>query len=517
MFALSAPAEFRGKPTTGIDMVPAFVWVLAIVSMAGVSIALRYTSLNHHDNAWLLYAAGEYLNGAQLYVDLVEVNPPLIFFLYCPPVWVANMLLVEPTAVFYAYIFTLATVSCGLSYMLLNKTGRTNRLIVILLLVFALFVLPRGDFGQREHLMVIFTMPYIFLIARRVDGFSNNRAFAFSLGLLAVLGVGLKPHFLLIPAAMELYILIRSRDVKQNFRPETLALGFGLLAYIGVIFHVAPEYITKTVPMALEVYNQAFKSPYLHVIVRLELLLIIFLGVTGGLMLREGRLVPAPVMVLFLAGCAAYSIYVIQMKGWSYHSYPALAFMTIASGLFVAEWSRQNNTEPIRFSTLCIVSIVILGLTLSALVDYRYVNVRVDAWRKIVAQNRPLTAFYTMSSTLSAGFPLVTVEGLKWSSRFPTLWLLPGIIRSRQIAEGKPLPRIDEIERYHTNAVVEDMTKFKPELVIVEVGVDKLYFGKIAFDYIEYFSQDERFRTLWSKYQKIGHSELGFDYYRLKE
>ena len=34
----------------------------------------------NHDTAWYLYATRAWLDGAQLYVDIVEVNPPLSFY-----------------------------------------------------------------------------------------------------------------------------------------------------------------------------------------------------------------------------------------------------------------------------------------------------------------------------------------------------------------------------------------------------------------------------------------------------
>src|SRR5271166_3658609 len=48
------------------------------------------------DVAWLLYVARKWLGGKELYTDLVEVNPPLIIWLYAIPAGLANWLGVEP-------------------------------------------------------------------------------------------------------------------------------------------------------------------------------------------------------------------------------------------------------------------------------------------------------------------------------------------------------------------------------------------------------------------------------------
>src|SRR5215813_700280 len=45
-----------------------------------------------HDAAWYLVATRRYLDGARLYVDLIEVNPPLMFWLMTPPTWLGRAL-----------------------------------------------------------------------------------------------------------------------------------------------------------------------------------------------------------------------------------------------------------------------------------------------------------------------------------------------------------------------------------------------------------------------------------------
>lgn len=501
----------------GIDRIPSGVWIGSLLSVAVVAILLRYTSLNNHDNSWLLYLVGEYLKGARLYVDLIEVNPPLIIFLYVPPVWIAQLLSLEVINIFYTYVFALAMASCWLCCCFLLTKSAINRWVVALIIIIALFVLPRGDFGQREHLMVMFSLPYIFLIMRRVEGQPCNKVLATFIGLLALLGFGLKPYFLIVPAVLEAYLLLSSRNLKQIFRPETWSLGLGLVGYVGVIFLFTPDYITFVVPMALEVYNQAFTNSYMKVIFRQELIFIVLLMTTGGILLYQKRVFPSSVFALFLAlflsGCAAYVMYVMQMKGWRYHLYPALAFLFIACGVIVAEWSKHTNSGLTSYAIIILGAFVLLGLPVSFMMDYSYKNASVKNWRKLIEENQPVTAIYSLSSTLRVGFPLVTHAHLQWSSRFPALWILPGVIRGKATASGEALQKIIKIEKYHTDAVIEDLTKFNPEFVIVDVRTDKTHYDGIPFDFIDYFSKDIRFKTLWSNYHKVGHSDLGFDFY----
>lgn len=505
------------NPRKDINSLPNIFWVGLIAIVAVISIGTRYTSYYIHDVGWLTYLVGEYLEGSRLYVDLIESNPPLIFFIYMVPVYAAKILSVELRVIFYAYTFALGALSCGISFRLLNNIKSVHRLFFVLLMVVALFILPRGDFGQREHFMVIFALPYIVLAIRRIENQPCNMIAALGIGGLAVLGFGIKPHFLLIPAVLELYFLARTRRLSKSFRPETITLGLGICAYIGAIFLFTPEYFSVIIPFVLEVYGQAFNSPFMDVVFRLELILIILLCVMSGLMIKEGSTLPSAVVVLFLAGCAAFVMYLVQMKGWRYQHYPALAFLFMATGLLVVEWKSHINTPLTRGLAYFMGSIVLIGLPLASVIKYKYYNGFVEALSSEVTAQGPVTSLLVISTNLSAGFPLTNIAGVKWASRFPTMSFLPGIIRRRATSAGKPLPKVDEIEQYNINAVIEDLAKFKPEVVFVDVRKSKPYFGGIAFNYIDYFSKDERFRALWSHYAKTRHAKFGFDTYRLKK
>jgi len=517
MAILTKRDKLLDNPGEPLNAVPNILWAGLIVAVTAISIGLRYTSLLHHDVAWGLYLAGEILDGSTIYVDLIEVNPPIIFFLKTLPVILAKWASLTPSTVFPAFVFVLATGASAFSYRLLHNISSINRKFFLLLMLIALFLLPRGDFGQREHLMIIFVLPYIALAIRRIEKRPCSAIIAFSVGVLATFGFGLKPHFLLIPAALEVYFLTRTRLFSGMFRPETIALGLGLLTYIGAIFLFTPEYFTVIIPFALEVYNQAYNNPILRVIFRLELLLIVLLSVMGSLMRKEGSTLPSAVVILFLVGCASFVIYVVQMKGWSYQHYPALAFLFMATGLLVIEWKSHINAQLTRGLAYFAGAVVLIGLPFISIIKYKYESPFVDAVRKEITSNGSEKSFFVFTTNLSAGFPLTNITGVKWASRFPTLWLLPGIIRERAINAGKPLPKIDAIEQYNMNAVIEDLTKFKPDLIIVDVRDEKPYFGGIKFNYIEYFSKDHRFKAIWSQYRKTSYSKFGFDFYRLKK
>ena len=66
-------------------------WIASAISSAlllSVTAAVLFVALRSplkDDIAWLLYVARRWLNGRELYIDLVEVNPPLIIWISAVP------------------------------------------------------------------------------------------------------------------------------------------------------------------------------------------------------------------------------------------------------------------------------------------------------------------------------------------------------------------------------------------------------------------------------------------------
>ena len=63
-----------------------------------VAVAWLWQSANpvHYDMSWLIVVAERWLDGEQLYVDLLETNPPASVFLYTPIVVIARGFGVAP-------------------------------------------------------------------------------------------------------------------------------------------------------------------------------------------------------------------------------------------------------------------------------------------------------------------------------------------------------------------------------------------------------------------------------------
>src|SRR5580692_11676174 len=76
-----------------------FVNAISLLLLLGVATVVLFAALRSplkDDIAWLLYVAHRWMAGRELYVDLIEVNPPLIIWISAVPLAVSQWLDVAP-------------------------------------------------------------------------------------------------------------------------------------------------------------------------------------------------------------------------------------------------------------------------------------------------------------------------------------------------------------------------------------------------------------------------------------
>jgi hypothetical protein len=417
-------------------------------------------------------------------------------------VWFARRFNLFDVNVFIVYVFLLIAVCLAIVWFLLRGVAALSPLVrhgILLAAAVALAVCPAESFGQREHLMLILSLPYLLLVGTRSRHIACGTRLAVAIGALAALGFALKPHFLLLPAAAECYLAVRTGNFRRCARAETLALAGTVLLYFAVIACFTPDYLTTIVPFALAVYARGYDARLSAVLAPPELLLLPVLVLLQSIM-RRRQIVPEIGDILGIAAVCFFAIYVVQMKAWSYHLYPLDATLfLLLSGIFLQGLAPAAALPRLRYLTAAIGVLLVIMATSAGIRRYRY---SLMTYNSFMTDMAPLvralpsgSSIYVFTAKVSDGFPLVNYYRLGWSSRFDTFWLLPGLI-----AQPSP-PR--KIEQFLRDAVVDDLTKQPPTLIFVDVAPGKMYFGNRDFDYIRYFSADPRFAAIWADYEEV--------------
>jgi hypothetical protein len=512
----SATAD-RAPHEPGIDRA-ALIAGAALTAALIAATALALSTTLNHDSAWYLQATRRLLDGARLYEDIVEVNPPLAFLLAVPPVWLAQLIGVSPIAPFFLWVFALAGAALVLVHKVLRAQPGISAGERLALMIAALLALTLGgwqEIGQREHFLLIFATPYLMLASLRAAGGGVDRRLALAIGAFAAFGFALKPHFLLVVAVSELWLVLKARRLTALRRPELAALMMLLAAYWAAVALFAPAYFGRIVPWALTVYG-SYSASLEQVFWHTETLLLA-LALTVHLSFRRPSPLRQMAGIFLAAAVCLWLVDIVQSKDFIYHRIPvrgALIVTLTACLLASLQGAREGTGRTIR---RCwrrpALALLALVATLGWLADQgSYRNRFLEHALPLVRAQGGARTLYVFSSNVWQAFPLANYAGLRSVSRYPTLWLLPGA-RAGGPASLSGQAERRAIARYVAASVLEDFRRRSPDLVLVDTRRRKPHFGGRRFDYIAYFSHDPRFARIWARYEPVARVR-GFIIYR---
>ncbi|MBI3512918.1 MAG: hypothetical protein HY060_02470, partial [Proteobacteria bacterium] len=275
----------------------------------------------NHDVAALLQFAQRMLHGERLYAELIDVNPPMIFLLDTIPVAAAELLRLSTVACFVVFVLALVVTSFAASLRLLASVDDARQPVGALLwpavIAFVLLAYPMHSFGQREHLLLIFALPYVLIAAARAEGDVVPRGAAASAALFALIGITLKPYYAVVPLALELLVLTRAGWRAWARSPQPWLIMAGCVAYLGAVALWLPDYYRVIVPLVAQCYDQFAVAAWLDLFTRDQvpaLLLPLAPLAVIAWRLPEARLARAMVCLTVAATAAG----LLQGKGWDY-------------------------------------------------------------------------------------------------------------------------------------------------------------------------------------------------------
>ncbi len=228
--------------------------MLLLLTVLGIVLFTMLRSPLKDDIAWLLYVARRWLAGRELYVDVVEVNPPLIVWISAIPIWLAGVLGID--AQYTAIPFFVAIV-LGCAWWTANLLQGSGKLFE-----------DRCRCSRRSAPCCWWCRPAIWASASicwsppscrtwrcspvRSTAIGRRCAISLIAGVLAGLGCALKPRYAGVFVVLEGVALLRGMS---PFRAKPLAAGVTMLAYAGLVALFCPAYLRRAVPLALALYG----------------------------------------------------------------------------------------------------------------------------------------------------------------------------------------------------------------------------------------------------------------------
>jgi len=449
------------------------------------------------DVAWLLYVAQQWMAGRQLYIDLVEVNPPMIVWILALPASVSAALGIPAKLVAVPFFAGCVLGSAAWCAKLLRRYGPLGAapLPLFAAIGIVLLVLPGPEFGQREHLLVAAALPYLCVFARSLDGARTRPVDELLAGILAGIGCALKPQFLLAFALLE---IVGRMCGLQLMRRMTIGAALTLLFYLAIVLLFFPAYFTSAIPLGLALYG-ASDVGWLQLLSDSRAVLLadavaFILWWIHRDKLRD-RALPLTLAV-FAAG--AILVWLLEEKSWFYHRLPA----SILAALALIYWISTLPLPAMRPRVAVFVALsVIIGFSGVASAAFSRwqeqaevaVDSRLTTERKLeqVIRNERPRSYIAFSQWIGLGFPVVNNTGVTWSSRFDSMWALVGEVWRCKI--DSHAQRDWPVHSW----VIEDFLAGRPDLAVVDEreGID--YIGTLS-------AFDTRFRDAWSQYRQIG-------------
>lgn len=484
----------------GIALLAGLVWVAVT----------QFPPLNA-DAAAILQFAQRMLDGERLYLDLIDINPPLIFWLSAGLVAVGNGIGVSATTSLITGIQGLILASLLTSGLLFarSQAGQqpVTRLLLPLAAILILCVYPGQSFGQREHLLLILLLPYAALALLRLENRQVGRIWHLGVGVAALMGICLKPHFAALPALIEASLLIElgPRRWLRHLPPWIFFLGG--IGYIALAWGLHPAYFTEILPMATAHYGtMSFGTlPALLLGEQLPPLLIAL----AGLIALGWRHTVARLLIALALGATLAAL--LQWKDWSYHFLPARALLLLAGAAVVGALLVDL---PSRMEIRAVAGLMVPALFLAGfgadpfLAQRNFPNSEGGRILTAIRGEAQGQRVLWLTQYIDPTAPVLNYLDARLAMPYMSLWLLPALYEGTADPSGRvALNSADHrppAERKLLEDVGVSLERWHPRLILVGEPEGEAAFIHTDFDYIRYFRQEPRFAAEWQNYERIG-------------
>ncbi|MBX9668022.1 MAG: hypothetical protein K2X93_10405 [Candidatus Obscuribacterales bacterium] len=484
------------------------------------------------DPALHLQAAQVIVEGGIPYIDVVDCNPPLIWYLDTIPAYLSKVLEFPVTQAFNFFLTVIIAYSVAACIALLFTKGKRSESwmfipFIIGLTMFNFFL--KHDFGQREEIYVLFYIPL--LVARWLSWEGRgvkSKFWAWVIGIVGAMGICIKPYFIIPTALIELYFVLEKRTLRPLITTENIACLVGCIAYAAHFLLVPASmrdyYFGFLVPSYNIGYHYwdvslggSFSDPWRRDVFYLNS--IVFLLAVG---LRRRSSLMLPLAIFSLAGDI---VYLLQFKGWHYHDQPVYAASFILAwmegfcilifggkallSLFGKIAGGRTIVLPKAVMPTVLVLLVAAGCIYDGNEDYKNVVGEVHRFDMSLIGYKgttpwsdvdgPYTEFVLnnwklgdkvlfMSNGVTPGYPWLTQLRCIPASRHLHMVVLSVLQYIEETTKNTPdYAKFREDTHRIVMEYVEDIRKNKPVLIFMQIGPD--YFVQ-PFDFINQYLQD---------------------------
>lgn len=322
-----------------------FAILFAAVMLSGMPL--------NHDCASILHSGELIIEGSVPFVDHIEVSFHITQYIHAVPAILSKYTGMDIPLVFHALVLLLILYSVIATNFFLkflrdfsSETWRT--LLVSSILVLSLHAARAGEFGQREHLFFLAYIPYFHCRLARYQNSKIPVFLSMFTGLTTGMFLLMKPHFFLLVLIVEVWMLFRTRHLRNLYSTEIFAAVSVILLYI-VHFLILPgsgEYFSRWLPFIAKNYDSSYSMPFVDMLRWNSSfwLLFLFAVLPVFFLLRSvfSKIRLYVESILFVC-VASVLFFFVQHKGWFYHLLPARGFIYALYAIFYISFIKSER------------------------------------------------------------------------------------------------------------------------------------------------------------------------------
>ena len=490
---------------------------------------LQYVGAMWGDKPFMLGYSAMWVSGKVMYHDLFEVQPPFTLFVFALPEYAAHYLgfgVLKDYHFLLSFTYVLIGVVTFLHYTVLKASAHKTQagiLSAFIVLVLTLFTMP-NYFGDREHLFLTLVLPYLLLFLPSVKRDEISLKYRSVIGLLAGLGLCMKPHCLVVLGGIILATLLIKKRLSIIFYLENCLIYMVLVVYLASIIYFMPEFFSLVMPMAVATYdvNNQRKQGILYGAGAAITFAVTFIDFR----LRYTSPIRKDIFYL-VACCFFFLLYALFNNGWGYTWNPLFSIIFITTGFVIAEFitlKKHYEHQQLPFRSFIMgYRAGILNLSVNALIGL-FISFYVifnscgssfeceagkDFIQDMVTINhsRQPKNFGTITMGFTEWCEYSNATGAHWDTRFHSIFMLPKFF----ISDADFRQKNQWILDYVSNAYAEDLERNRPEIVFVD-NADEFYSVHQYVDLIAFLSQLPRFKEAWKNYAYVTRSGIDSSY-----
>ncbi|MCE2965574.1 MAG: hypothetical protein LW855_07260, partial [Alphaproteobacteria bacterium] len=286
--------------------------------------------------AWLFELSKRVLAGADTYAEAgFETNPPMMIYLGLLPAWLHSVLGLSAQWSLQLFITILSAGTLLLSARVLRGVaalpdGAQNMFLIGL--GYIVLVLPGSMMAQREHFILLFSLPYALVVFAFLEGAETPRWLRCIAGLFAGIALCIKPPFALVLLGLAGWVVCRKQLKPWFFRLENVAVVLAVAAFAAWVITQERFFIETVYPLLSQVYTQGRSDGWFDTnLARGVFMVMPMFGYFLAKQLSGGKATPENNLLLLcvLLMLAFYLVAAVQPLSFTYHAIPFFALTAL--------------------------------------------------------------------------------------------------------------------------------------------------------------------------------------------